>query len=164
MNAYTVFLSPRLKVGSASEEAAKDKGKLEDQGMRELFGKDLVPKLCFSTAKLTTGLQYTEGQEVTINAHNQVANFTVEYTDDEKVMGFSRHTHGIRWKILAILWCDKPNKMASAGEPVFLLWSEHITEWENRDATNITYVHVAYRLAGWLAGNRLFIQKQRRGY
>ena len=73
----------------------------------ELFGKDLVPKFCFSTARLTTGLQYTEGQEVTINAHNQVANFTVAYTEDEKVMGFSRHINGICWKILAMLWCDK---------------------------------------------------------
>ena len=80
-----------------------------------------------------------------MNAQNQVTNFTVAYTDEEKIMGFSRHTKEIRWKILEIMWCDKPNKLASsAGEPVFLLWSEHITEWENRDATNITYVHVAY--------------------
>ena len=33
MNAYTVFLSSRLKVGSAVEEAAKDKGKIVDTGM-----------------------------------------------------------------------------------------------------------------------------------
>ena len=33
MNAYTVFLSSRLKVGSAVEEAAKDKGEIFDTGM-----------------------------------------------------------------------------------------------------------------------------------
>ena len=81
---------------------------------------------------------------MTINAHNQVASFTVAYTEEEKVMDFSRHTNGICWKILAILWCDKNNKMASAGEPVFVMWSEHITEWDNCEATQLTQVHVAY--------------------
>ena len=44
MNAYTVFLASRLKVGSEAEEAAIDRGKLEDKGMRELFGNGQVPK------------------------------------------------------------------------------------------------------------------------
>ena len=96
MNAYTVFLSRRLRVGCKAEEDAKDRGKLEDKGMREPFGKNQVSKFCFSTAKLTTGLQYTEGQEVTINAYNQVAQYTVQYTDDQKVINFSRHDDGIR--------------------------------------------------------------------
>ena len=72
MNAHTVFLAPRLKAGSSSEEEAKDKGKIVDDGMRQLFGKSHVPKFCLSTAKLTNGLQYSEGQEVTINAHNHM--------------------------------------------------------------------------------------------
>ena len=53
-----------------------------------------------------------------LTSDNQVAYFTVQYNDDQKVMNFSKHDNGIRWKILAIMWCDKNNKMASAGEPV----------------------------------------------
>ena len=79
MNAYTVFFATRLKVGSSSEEASKDRGEIIDQGMRGLFRKNLVPKFCSSTAKLTNGLQYSECQEVTINAHNQVAQYPVQY-------------------------------------------------------------------------------------
>ena len=59
-------------------------------------------------------------------------------------MNFSKHDDGICWKILAIMWCDKNTKMASAGEPVFVLWSEHITEWTNCEATELTYVYVTY--------------------
>ena len=33
MNAYPVFLSDRLQVGSAEEEAMKDKGKIFGTGM-----------------------------------------------------------------------------------------------------------------------------------
>ena len=109
-----------------------------------LEGGGLVPEFCFSTAKLTTGIQYSEGQEVTFNAHNQVANFTVEYTEDQTRMGFSKHIFGIRWKILAIMWCKKHNLIANAGEPVFVLWSEHITEWDNSEVTQVTQVHVTY--------------------
>ena len=127
MNAYPVFLPPRLKAGSAEEEAQKDKGKILDTGIRELFGKGLVPELCFSTAKLNTGMQYSEGQYVTFHAHNQLAQYSVSYTEDQKAMGFARHIAGIQWKILAIMWCRKDNLKAKAGEPVFLLWSEHIT-------------------------------------
>ena len=79
-----------------------------------------------------------------LTSDNQVAYFTVQYNDDQKVMNFSKHDNGIRWKILAIMWCDKNNKIASAGEPVFVLWSEHITEWDNCEATQLTHVHVAY--------------------
>ena len=79
-----------------------------------------------------------------INAHNQVAGYDVQYTDEEKVMNFSHHEDGIRWKILVIMWCDKNTKMASPGEPVFVLWSEHVTEWRNCEATDLTYVHVTY--------------------
>ena len=45
MNAYSVFLSPRLQTGSklTVEEQAKDRGKLEDTGIRHFFGKDIVP-------------------------------------------------------------------------------------------------------------------------
>ena len=132
MNAYPVFLTPRLKAASAEQELAKDKGKTLDSGMREMFGGGLVPEFCFSTAKLNTGMQdvYSEGQEVTINAHNQLAQYPVTYTDDQKAMGFAKHIGGIRWKILAIMWYRKANLISKcAGEPVFLLWSEHITEY-----------------------------------
>ena len=81
---------------------------------------------------------------MTINTHNQVALYTVEYTEDQKVMGFSKQIHGIRWKILAILWCNKNKKIANAGEPVFVLWSRHITQWDNCEATQVTQVHVTY--------------------
>ena len=119
MNTYTVFLATRLKVGSSPEEAAKDRGEIIDQGMKDLFGKNLVPKFCSSTSKMTNGLQYSEGQHVTINAHNQVAQYPVKYDDivNQKVMKLSHHEDGICWKILAIMWCDKGNKMANAGEP-----------------------------------------------
>ena len=38
MNAYPVFLAPRLKAASAEQEEKKDKGKILDTGIRELFG------------------------------------------------------------------------------------------------------------------------------
>ena len=44
MNAYSVLLSPRLKVGSEMEENAKDRGKLEGTGIRKFFGKEIVPE------------------------------------------------------------------------------------------------------------------------
>ena len=98
-----------------------------------------------STAKLNTGMQYSEGQEVTINAHNQLAAYPVRYTAEQKVMGFANHMGGIRWKILAIMWCKKANLISKcAGEPVFLLSSEHITEWANYETTQETHVHVTY--------------------
>ena len=127
-----MFLSPRLKVGSTSEEDAKDRGEIIHQGMKDLFGKNLVPKFCSSTAKLTKGLQYSEGQHVTINAHNQVAQYPVKYNDAQQVMELSHHE------------CDKSNKMANAGEPVFVLWSEHITGWMNCQSIQETYVHGTY--------------------
>ena len=105
MNAYPVFLVPRLKVGSEGEEKKKDTGKILDIGIRGIFGGGIVPEFCFSTAKLNTGMQYSEGQDVTINAHNQMAWYHVTYTgDQQKVLGFQKHMAGIRWKILAIMW------------------------------------------------------------
>ena len=72
--------------------------------------------------------------------------YHVTYTDDQqKVMGFQKHMAGIRWKILAIMWSRKSNLIAKvAGEPVFLLWSEHITQWSNSEATEETHVDVTY--------------------
>ena len=86
------------------------------------------------------GLQYSEGQEVAINAHNQVAQYAVQYEDEQKVMNFSEQDEGI----LAIIWCNKNNNMTSAGEPVFVPWSEHITKWTNCESTQETYVHDTY--------------------
>ena len=134
MNAYPVFLSPRLKTGSEGEEKKKDSEKISDIGMQGLFGGNTVPNFCFSTAKLNTGIQYTEGQDDTINAHNQDVFYPNFYTEEQKVMPFSQHLNGIRWKVLAIMWSRKSNLIAkTAGEPVFLLWSEHITQWYNDD-------------------------------
>ena len=60
-------------------------------------------------------------------------------------MGFQKHMGGIRWKILEIMWCKKSNLISKcAGEPVFLLWLEHITQWANSEATQVTEVHVTY--------------------
>ena len=101
MNAYPVFLVPRLKTHSAEQEEKKDSGRISDIEMRGTFGKDIVPNFCFSTAKLVHGIQYTEGQDVCINAHNQVALHPNIYTEEQKVMPFSQHLNGIRWKILA---------------------------------------------------------------
>jgi hypothetical protein len=90
-------------------------------------------------------MQYSEGQEVTIYAHNQQATYPIRYTDEQKVMGFANHMGGVRWKILAIMWCRKSNLISkAAGEPVFLLWSEHITEWAQYEATEETLVDVTY--------------------
>ena len=61
MNAYSVLIFPRLKVGSAVKEDAIDRGKLDDKGMRELFGKVIVPNFCSSTSKLSNRLQCSEG-------------------------------------------------------------------------------------------------------
>ena len=144
MNAYPVFLSPRLKVGSEEQEKKKDNGKILDTGIRGIFGGGLVPEFCCSTSKLNTGIQYSEGQGVIINAHNQLAAYPVTYTE-QKVMGFANHMGGVRWKILAIMWCRKVNLISKvAGEPVFLLWSEHITEWANYESTQETLVDVTY--------------------
>ena len=109
--------------------------------MRDLFEGGLVPEFCFSTAKLNTGMQYNEGQYVTFHAHNQLVQYPVTYTEDQKAMGFAKHIGGIQWKILAIMWCRKANLISKcAGEPVFLLWSEHITEWDNCETTQETQV------------------------
>ena len=108
MNAYPVFLAPRLKVGSEEQEKKKDNGKILDAGIREPFGGGLVPEFCFSTAKLNARMQYSEGQEVTINAHNQLAAYPVKYTDEQKVMGFANHMGGVRWKILQLCGAEKP--------------------------------------------------------
>ena len=43
-----------------------------------------------------------------INYHNQVAFYPVDYTEEEKIMPFPLHENGIRWKILAILWSSEP--------------------------------------------------------
>ena len=155
MNAYPVFLTPRLKAGSAEQEVENDKGKNLDKGMRDLFGKGLVPEFCFSTAKLNTGMQYSEGQYVTFHAHNQLAQYSVSYTEDQKAMGFARHIAGIQWKILAIMWCRKDSLRAKAGEPVFVLWSEHITGWDNCEALQETQVHVTYPRWKFVAESRI---------
>ena len=104
MNAYPVFLVPRLKTHSAEQEAAKDSGKISPTYIKGIFGKDIIPNVCFSTAKLVNGIQWTEGQHVCINAHNQFAWYNPKYTEDQKHMPFSQQENGIRWKILAILW------------------------------------------------------------
>ena len=39
---------------------------------------------------------------------------------------------------------QKSNLISKAGEPVFVLWSEHITEWENDDINQVTQVRVTY--------------------
>ena len=147
MNAYPVFLTPRLKAASSEQEEKKDNGKILDTGIKGIFGGDLVPEFCFGTSKLNTGMQYSEGQEVTIHAHNQQATYPVRYTDEQKVMGFANHMGGVRWKILAIMWCNLISK--DAGEPVFLLWSEHITEWANYESTQETLVDAYVTYPRW---------------
>ena len=42
------------------------------------------------------------------------------------------------------MWCDKSSKTPSAGEPAFVLWLEHITEWTNCESTQEAYVHGTY--------------------
>ena len=102
--------------------------------IKGIFGEDIIPNVCFSTAKLNLGIQYTEGQDVCINAHNQVAFYPNIYTEEEEVMPFLQHLNEIRWKILAIMWSTNPNLISkTAGEPVFLVFSEHITQWYNDD-------------------------------
>ena len=111
------LVSPKLKAHSAEQEAAKDKGKISPTYIKGTFGKDIVPNFCFSTAKLNIGIQYTEGQDVCINAHNQFSFYSVDYTDEEKIMPFAQHENGIRWKILAILWSSEPTKLTKiAGD------------------------------------------------
>ena len=78
---------------------------------------------------MANGLQYSDGQHATIQCHNQFAKYTVTYSEKEKKAPLAPHEEGIRWKILAIMRCDKIYKMGNAGEPVFLVWSEHITDW-----------------------------------
>ena len=117
MNAYPVFLVPRLKTHSAEQEAAKDRGKISPTYIKGIFGKNIIPNVCYSTAKLVDGIQWTEGQHVCINAHNQVALYTVDYTEEEKMMPFPQHENGIRWKILAILWSSEPTLITkTAGD------------------------------------------------
>jgi len=113
-----VFLvSPKLKTHSAEQEAAKDKGKISPTYIKGIFGKDIIPNVCFSTAKLVNGIQWTEGQYVCINSHNQLVWYTPMYTEDEKMMPFSQHETGIRWKILAIMWSTQSNLIAkTAGD------------------------------------------------
>ena len=84
MNTYSVFPSPRLQTGSQAEEKAKDRGKLANTGIRQLFGKDILPNFCSSTPKLSNGLQYSEGQDVTLKCHNQSARYKVVYSDEDK--------------------------------------------------------------------------------
>ena len=59
MNAYIMFLSPLLQRGSQMEEKAKDREnlKLQDTGIRGIFGKDIVPKFCSTTAKLSNTME-----------------------------------------------------------------------------------------------------------
>ena len=117
MNAYPVFVVPRLQTHSAEQEAAKDRGKISPTFIKGIFGKNIIPNVCYSTAKLVDGIQWTEGQHVCINSHNQVASWSVDYTEEEKVMPFAQHETGIRWKILAILWSPEPTKLTKiAGD------------------------------------------------
>ena len=117
MNAYHVFDVPHLQTHSAEQEKEKMRGKISPNFIKALFGKSIVPNVCYSTAKLVDGIQWTEGQYVCINAHNQAAFYSVDYTDDERIMPFAQHETGIRWKILAILWSPEPTKLTKiAGD------------------------------------------------
>ena len=108
MNAYPVFFVPRLQTHSAEQEAAKDRGKISPTFIKSIFGKNIIPNVCYRTAKLVDGIQWTEGQPVCINSHNQVAFYPLDYTEEEKIKPFPLHENGIRWKILAILWSSQP--------------------------------------------------------
>jgi len=117
MNMYHVFCGPRLQTHSAEQQKNIDKGKISPNFIKTLFGKSIIPNVCYSTAKLVDGIQWTEGQYVCINAHRQVASYPVDYTEEETVMPFHQHEIGIRWKILAILWSTEPTKLTKiAGD------------------------------------------------
>ena len=117
MNAYPVFLVPRLQTHSADQEEKKDRGKISPTYIKGIFGKNIIPNVCYSTAKLVDGIQWTEGQHVCISGHRQVAWYPVDYTEEEKHMPFAQHENGIRWKILAILWSSEPTKLTKiAGD------------------------------------------------
>ena len=117
MNAYHVFDVPHLQTHSAEQEKEKMRGKISPNFIKALFGKNIVPNVCYSTAKLVDGIQWTEGQHVCINSHNQVAFWHLEYTEEEKMKPFPLHENGIRWKILAILWSSEPTKLTKiAGD------------------------------------------------
>ena len=57
----------------------------------------------------------------------------VVLSDEDKKTIPLHAEYGIRWKILAIMGCNKTSKKADAYEPVFLVWSEHITEWASQE-------------------------------
>ena len=117
MNAYHVFDVPHLQTHSAEQEKEKMRGKISPNFIKALFGKSIVPNVCYSTAKLVDGIQWTEGQYVCINAHNQAAFYSVDYAEDEKAMPFAKHENGIQWKILAILWSSETTKLTKiAGD------------------------------------------------
>ena len=117
MNAYHVFDVPHLQTHSAEQEKEKMRGKISPNFIKALFGKNIIPNVCYSTAKLVDGIQWTEGQHVCISGHRQVAWYPVDYTEEEKHMPFAQHENGIRWKILAILWSSEPTKLTKiAGD------------------------------------------------
>ena len=117
MNAYPAFLVPRLQTHSPEQQKKIDMGKVSPNFIKTLFGKNIIPNVCYSTAKLVDGIQWTEGQHVCISGHRQVAWYPVDYTEKETVMPFAQHENGIRWKILAILWSSEPTKLTKiAGD------------------------------------------------
>ena len=52
MNAYPVFCGPRLQTHSADQQEKMDRGKISPTFIKALFGKNIVPNVCYSTAKL----------------------------------------------------------------------------------------------------------------
>ena len=74
MNAYSLFLPPCLKVGSEAEEDAKDRGKLVDKGIRELFGKDIVPNFCSTVPSQENKLVMNWTSLLSQNDYQHVAN------------------------------------------------------------------------------------------
>ena len=117
MNAYPVFCGPRLQTHSADQQEKIDRGKISPNFIKALFGKNIIPNVCYSTAKLVDGIQWTEGQHVCINSHNQTAFWDLQYTEEEKMKPFHLHENGIRWKILAILWSSEPTLLTKkAGD------------------------------------------------
>ena len=93
---------------------------------------------------MSNGLQYSEGQEVTLKCHNQSAWYKALYSDEDKKAIPPHAEHGIRWKILAIMWSSKTSKRADACEPVFLVWSEHITEWGSQKHPEESFPALTY--------------------
>ena len=84
MNAYPAFLVPRLQTHSPEQQKKIDMGKVSPNFIKTLFGKNIIPNVCYSTAKLVDGIQWTEGQHVCISGHRQVAWYPVDYTEEEK--------------------------------------------------------------------------------